>query len=112
MSEYERSTSQLPLGVDGEGNVLTDERRTERALELDELLSRVHDLRTELTDVMDVIDTVSAAPHSGQEINNTNGPQLSDLIAHAHSLRVEIAELMEIITKKSSTYYPVRTSDE
>lgn len=64
---------QLQLGYDGEGKILTDERRAERAQELNELAQEASMLRRRLADIMAEIARKSTShypakptPHDSQ----------------------------------------------
>jgi uncharacterized protein YydD (DUF2326 family) len=110
MMNNEHLLHEAPLGVDGEGNILTDERRAQLSVEIGEIRSRLHELRAELASFTERIASESATIFPGNGSGtDSNGlkPILGDLVTHTRELRTEISHLMDILDKKSTTHYPL-----
>ncbi|MDB5167453.1 MAG: hypothetical protein JWN26_598 [Candidatus Saccharibacteria bacterium] len=96
MNESENSTLQRPLGIDSEGNLLTEERREERLEQVRELMKRASDLRVELDEIMSrIYGSVKEHPAN-----------VSQLVNGAHDIRAELLDIKDQIGHKTSTRYP------
>ena len=100
MNESENIALQHSLGVDGEGKLLTDERRVERAQEVQSLVQRSIELYEELTYLRATISHESSLDVSERSVD------VGVLVARCGEINKTIIGIKALIDLKASTRYP------